>query len=442
MNHMAETAQRGTIAHMQRPARIERGGSDTVTWESVTTPPRAELHNVLRQYSEFRERSDVPIDRCEPAGVDPVLIVEFDDPLLVSEAADRESPRTWQSFAAGASQAPTETLHAGTQHCVEVRFAPLGLYRLSGLSMHELTDRVVSLEDLFGREGRELPERLAAESDWSGRFSLLDSLFARAAADGPEPDNEVVHAWNRLRQTDGTAAIGAILSEIGWSRGRLAQRFREQVGLDPEGGSAGSAVRASGAAVDRAWPSIADVHCTIVRLLRPGAFQSGFPGLSRAVLPRNGSRRHTRRCQARVCSRKNEHSSKTRFLLAPTVGHINRIRRWRTTCPANPHSSKSVCPTPFAHRRFTPNSSAGPRIRWVTTGKPGWRRAGRVADCTPRTTTVASTYSLASLISRPRSQASANSVERPRIQALTSLASADSPFAAMTKACASAYISR
>ena len=219
---------------MQRPARIERGGSDTVTWESVTTPPRPGLHNFVREYSEFREHSDVPIDRCEPASVDPVLIVEFDDPLLVSEAADRESPRTWQSFAAGASQAPTETLHAGTQHCVEVRFAPLGLYRLSGLSMHELTDRAVSLEDLFGRVGRELPERLAAESDWSGRFSLLDSLFARAAADGPEPDNEVVHAWNRLRQTEGTEAIGAILSEIGWSRGRLAQRFREQVGLAPK----------------------------------------------------------------------------------------------------------------------------------------------------------------------------------------------------------------
>jgi AraC-like DNA-binding protein len=59
-------------------------------------------------------------------------------------------------------------------------------------------------------------------------------LFAPAAVDGPEPDNEVVHVWNRLRQTEGTTAIGALLSEIGWSRGRLAQRFREQVGLSPK----------------------------------------------------------------------------------------------------------------------------------------------------------------------------------------------------------------
>jgi AraC-like DNA-binding protein len=219
---------------MRRPARIEGGESDTVTWESVTAPPRASLRDAVRQYNEFRERSYEPIDRSEAACVDPVVIVEFEDRLLVADVAESECPRSWQSFVAGASQAPTATLHGGRQHCVEVRLTPLGVYRMSGVPMHELTDRVVSLEDLFGRAGRELPERLAAESDWVSRFNLLDSVFTRAAADGPEPDNEVVHAWNRLRQSEGTAAIGAILPEIGWSRGRLAQRFREQIGLTPK----------------------------------------------------------------------------------------------------------------------------------------------------------------------------------------------------------------
>lgn len=219
---------------MRRPARIAGGGSDTATWESVTAPPRAVLRDAVRQYNEFHERSHEPIDRTEAASVDPVVIVEFEDPILVADVTESECPRWWQSFAAGSSQAPTTTLHGGSQHCVEVRLTPLGVYRMSGLPMHELTDRVVSLEDLFGRAGRELPERLASELDWASRFDLLDSVLTRAAADGPEPDNEVVHAWNRLQQSEGTAAIGAILSEIGWSRGRLAQRFREQIGLTPK----------------------------------------------------------------------------------------------------------------------------------------------------------------------------------------------------------------
>jgi AraC-like DNA-binding protein len=100
--------------------------------------------------------------------------------------------------------------------------------------MNELTNRVVGLEDLFGRDGRELPERLANEPDWVQRFELLDSVFIRAASDGPEPDAEVAYAWRQLCRTRGTAIIGEILTEIGWSRGRLATRFRGQVGLTPK----------------------------------------------------------------------------------------------------------------------------------------------------------------------------------------------------------------
>jgi AraC-like DNA-binding protein len=39
---------------------------------------------------------------------------------------------------------------------------------------------------------------------------------------------------HRLQRTGGTAGIGEILTEIGWSRARLARRFRTQVGLTPK----------------------------------------------------------------------------------------------------------------------------------------------------------------------------------------------------------------
>jgi AraC-like DNA-binding protein len=73
-----------------------------------------------------------------------------------------------------------------------------------------------------------------AGSDWAHRFELLDSVFIHAASDGPEPDAEVAFAWRQLYRTRGTAIIGEILTEIGWSRARLAKRFRGQVGLTPK----------------------------------------------------------------------------------------------------------------------------------------------------------------------------------------------------------------
>ncbi len=219
---------------MQRTARTESGHTPVAQWRSVTSPPDHSLRGVVTDYSEFREQSTTPVYRSEMASAEAVLIVEFEDPLRVSDVAEPESERTWHSFAAGLSQGPTSTTHAGTQHCIEVRFTPLGSYRLFGLAMNELSDRVVGLDDLLGRSGPELVDRLAAASDWAERFDVLDRVFTRAAAEGPEPDDEVAYTWNRLQSTSGSEPIGAILSEIGWSRGRLAQRFSAQAGLTPK----------------------------------------------------------------------------------------------------------------------------------------------------------------------------------------------------------------
>lgn len=219
---------------MGNPATFECGTSGEAAWESVSRSAGATLAGIAHGYTEFRECSDKPVDRCEVAGVDPVLIVEFGDPLLVIDAADTQSARRWQAFGAGACQGPTTTLHGGMQHCLEVRLTPLGMYRMTGLPMNDISNRAVSLEDLFGDEGRHLPERLAAEPDWARRFDLLDSTLARAAANGPEPDPEVAWAWRLLSQTHGTAFVGKIVAETGWSRARLANRFRTQIGLTPK----------------------------------------------------------------------------------------------------------------------------------------------------------------------------------------------------------------
>lgn len=200
----------------------------------MTAQPAPALARVVTSYAEFRENSTTPVDRAEVANSGAVLIVEFDDPLLVSDVAEHDRPRLWQSFAAGIGQAPTATLHAGSQHCVEVRLTPLAVFSMTGMSMHELSDRVVGLEDLFGRTGRDLPEHLAAETDWDGRFGVLDGVFARLADAGSAPDPEVGYAWNTLRRTEGRAVIGDLLVETGWSRARLASRFREQVGVTPK----------------------------------------------------------------------------------------------------------------------------------------------------------------------------------------------------------------
>jgi AraC-like DNA-binding protein len=105
---------------------------------------------------------------------------------------------------------------------------------LLGVPMHELADRVTAIEDLLGREGDELPERLWEARTWPVRFALLDRLLARRLEAGRGPDPGVEHAWARLVATRGAAPVEALAEEIGCGRRHLRGRFRRHTGLAPK----------------------------------------------------------------------------------------------------------------------------------------------------------------------------------------------------------------
>jgi AraC-like DNA-binding protein len=200
----------------------------------ATGAPGAGLSGLVEAYSGYAERSARPVARREVAVPRVVLVLGFGDPLLVTGASGRGGWQRRSSFVAGLGQGATLTEHAGAQQGVELRLPPLAAHQLLGVPMAELTDRVVDLEDLWGRAGGELAERLAEAADWETRFDLLDAVLARAADRGPRPQPELVAAWDRLERCHGDLAISELLADTGWSRRRLAERFRAQVGLPPK----------------------------------------------------------------------------------------------------------------------------------------------------------------------------------------------------------------
>jgi len=159
------------------------------------------------------------------------MILGLGGPLLVGSG---ENPLKVSSFVAGLTQGATVTEYCDRQRGIELRLTPPGAYRLLGLPMSELTGRVVDLEALWGRRATELLERLAEAADWSGRFAVLDRELSRRANEGPIPDPELERAWLRLEQTSGNLRISDLAEDSGWSRRRLAERFRMQTGLTPK----------------------------------------------------------------------------------------------------------------------------------------------------------------------------------------------------------------
>jgi AraC-like DNA-binding protein len=140
----------------------------------------------------------------------------------------------FDAFVGGLSDRPLMTEFVGAAGGVQVDLTPLGARRCLALPMDELTNRVVTLEDVLGQAAPLLAEQLYEAPGWPQRFALLDAALVRRVASGPAPAPEVAWTFQRLAEAGGRPPIGPLAAEVGWSRRHLAARWRRDVGMGPK----------------------------------------------------------------------------------------------------------------------------------------------------------------------------------------------------------------
>lgn len=119
--------------------------------------------------------------------------------------------------------------------CVQVRLSPLVAHAVLGAPPGELGDGAVASDALWGREAVRLRERLGEAAGWPERFALTDAALARRIAQARRRvDPEVARAWRRITAGGGRVRVDGLAAEVGWSRKRLWQRFRAQLGMGPK----------------------------------------------------------------------------------------------------------------------------------------------------------------------------------------------------------------
>jgi AraC-like DNA-binding protein len=188
--------------------------------------PAPALRGVVDRAADFHERA-TPRRRVESPLAGVVLIVSLGPDMEIDG-------RRIGSFVAGVWDRPTVTGHLGEQAGYQLYLDLLGARRLLGVPGGELGNRLVALEDVVGRFGAELAERLADARDAGGRHAMAQRLLASRLASDLTTPPEVQYAVARLRATRGAARVDALASEVGWSRRHLTARFREEVGLPPK----------------------------------------------------------------------------------------------------------------------------------------------------------------------------------------------------------------
>lgn len=209
------------------------GGDPNLHWEAATASPTATLEGLLSRYGGFQEVSAQPVARLELPSPSLVLVISLAGPLSLTRGVAGLAPTRSSAALVGVGCDPIIAAHGGTQTVLEVQLSPLAALRLFGVPASDLADQVVDLADLWDATV-EFVERVAAAATWAERFHLLDTALAARVERGRQVDPVLVGAWQQLLDRRGDLGMCVLHEQTGWSRRRLAERFREQVGLPPK----------------------------------------------------------------------------------------------------------------------------------------------------------------------------------------------------------------
>lgn len=196
--------------------------------------PPPHLRAYVSQYDGYVQRAADFEGRMEVPSTAVPLIINFGANYIVSGPGIISGPAAYGSFMAGMVDQHVIVESTGLSNGMQVHFTPIGAHLFLGMPMSELTNRAVSIEDIFSGGERRIAAQLEDTPDWEDRFDILDAFISDRIARARAPSSEVVWAWRRLSKTDGKLDIGALAGEIGWSRKHLIARFREQIGLTPK----------------------------------------------------------------------------------------------------------------------------------------------------------------------------------------------------------------
>src|SRR5262249_42562082 len=107
-------------------------------------------------------------------------------------------------------------------------------YALLARPMREISELVVDLEDLVGRAASELVERCYDAASIEERLRHAADWVAERVTKARGIDPAIARAAGRIEKTGGAVSIAELREQMGLSKTRLAEAFREQIGLTPK----------------------------------------------------------------------------------------------------------------------------------------------------------------------------------------------------------------
>lgn len=208
----------------------------------------------------------MPVRRAElrlPTGTVELLINLREDRFFLSDAGVRHAYSG--AVVAGPYRRAYVLDTAQQSHVLGVVFRPGGARPLVDAPLHELRDRHVALEDLWGASADRVREQVLAAPDALTRLRTLESALHDRLARSAEAAHPLAAAATAyLSAAPERHGVGQLGEHLGWTQRRVEQVFRTDVGLSPKAYQRLRRFRSALASIDDAarlgWPAFATRH--------------------------------------------------------------------------------------------------------------------------------------------------------------------------------------
>jgi AraC-like DNA-binding protein len=163
------------------------------------------------------------------------IILPFGNALCAAVNQSVLNATEHQIFLIGIQRSPATIGSTSTNtRTIGIELTPKGLYHFFKLHMYELTDRMVSFEELFGPWGVRLQNRVGDADDPLEKIALLQDGLIHLLQHNPKEYALLDHAVDLIDQTHGMLTVRELAAQVGYTKRYLDVLFKDYVGLSPK----------------------------------------------------------------------------------------------------------------------------------------------------------------------------------------------------------------
>src|SRR5258708_26407406 len=162
------------------------------------------------------------------------IIVPYRNSLCAAVNTGLLNAQEQHIFLVGIQRNPTTIASTATDTgTIGVELTPKGLYHLFKLSMHEITDRMVSFEELFGPQGARLQTRVGDAEDPQEKIVLLQAALTHLLQQNDKEYLLLDHILDMLAQTHGMMRVQELAAHTGYTNLYLYKLFHQPSSAPP-----------------------------------------------------------------------------------------------------------------------------------------------------------------------------------------------------------------